>query len=1073
MAKNVRTIFGEEVDVTGIKNPYQLYRRMRPYYFSDSKTVLKMSKDQFEFIMSQLAANMKQDLFEDFTRQLVVRLITPNIIPSTGPAGHGDGGTDLETHAVSDEVAKLWTVEDGGCKGDEKWAFAVSTTSQWEQKIVRDVRKIMGLNRGFTRIYFCTNQKVSSLKKSKYFNQFKTDYNIEVTILDYGWYQQAVFENGCYNIAIQTLNLDSSLLAVVEEGPNDKLHKQEIKELEDKIADMQKVQHLNTDYVEDLLLLAILERTISDDSNHSKLAVKSRFNTALSEAEKHGLSQQIFNIHYQMAWTEFYWNEDPDAMLEQYDILKEMILEEINPARVEKATNLSNLLRTAVTCNLFSRDVDTTDDDKYWDDLYQQLEKDPLHTSTFLYLRIVRLESSIMHNIGEDKNTDDLLVQLKEALKEADHHLDISFESHMTILSAIGEHIAFSSVYEDVIDQLAEIQAKRESDTVAADTHYTRGMQNIYRGNYESAIKHLGQCISAYQKEPTRTNLIQACGMLANAYANLDLLMCAKVFYIKALSLLVHQMEVEGSANHLLISITYELCIIDIKLGQINDCLFWLNQMDYLVSALPHFNDEKYTENRMMLDAMLASAIINTPSDKNGLQYLPDIFSFKGLTVSSDALLYRLGYEDEVSQEFRDIIMTSDDWEKQLQEKSSEIPLLQPVSIAEKNLTSIRTTIKGCTITVSFKSTSYLYSYAQLCLATIEAFMATMQINDIAFAYPAISIQLKEQYRGKTEVNKGSRSNEYIVKINRAESTQQKEWELVLQLLSNILARNSMTSDIVELNNKKEQEEKLWLRLTVMSSHTQDFKNVCLNSYPAGVESWIRNEDKLYPNKRENASQKNSNYQGKQTESIITDLIDYPLWDKAKWSGCGYIIDRMFEHLPIMIFMYRDITYGKKIFEKWESDFKEKKLNIKITIITGVDKAHPTWYKVLVSPDMRKSLTEEDIKNHRYVVAASRFHLMQARDDLNIRYLREAYNMRQVVGITAIEMDSNNAMTQDPQRRYPKVIPVRDLEFREAWTIGVNDEASMAILPTDTPIIPEDRKEYAPVIELIQKKKRQ
>ena len=164
----------------------------------------------------------------------------------------------------------------------------------------------------------------------KYTTQFKKDYNIEVTILDYGWYQQAVFENGCYDIAIQALNLDSSLQAVVEEGPNDKLHKQEIKELENKIADMQKVQHLNTDYVDDLLQLAILERTISDGSNHSKLTVKSRFNIALSEAEKHGLSQQIFNIHYQIAWTEFYWNEDPDAMLEQYDILKKMIIEEIN-----------------------------------------------------------------------------------------------------------------------------------------------------------------------------------------------------------------------------------------------------------------------------------------------------------------------------------------------------------------------------------------------------------------------------------------------------------------------------------------------------------------------------------------------------------------------------------------------------------------------------------------------------------------------------------------------------------------------------------------------------------------------
>jgi hypothetical protein len=81
MDTNTTNIFGEEVDQTGIKTPYQLYRRIRPYYFSDSKKIQSMSRDQFDYYMSQLSKDRKQDLFEEFTRQLVVRLITPNIVP--------------------------------------------------------------------------------------------------------------------------------------------------------------------------------------------------------------------------------------------------------------------------------------------------------------------------------------------------------------------------------------------------------------------------------------------------------------------------------------------------------------------------------------------------------------------------------------------------------------------------------------------------------------------------------------------------------------------------------------------------------------------------------------------------------------------------------------------------------------------------------------------------------------------------------------------------------------------------------------------------------------------------------
>lgn len=1071
MTKKNQRIFGEEVNMDGVRSPFELYRRMRPYYFSDSKEVLKMTKVQFETVMSNLSVNMKQDQFEDFTQKLVIKLITPNIIPGTGPNGHGDGKTDLETHSVSDEISKYYIVKNGGCSGNEKWAFAISCTENWEAKMARDIKKIVETNRGFTKIFFCTSRKVPSRKRAEAYDKYKSEYNIEITILDYNWYEQAVFENGCYNTAIEALNLDHTLESTFEEGPNDRIRKEMLQQLDEKHASMGAIDKINTEYVNELLDAALLQRQISNGSPQSKVQIKMRFALALAEAQKHGLPQQEYDIHYQMGWTEFYWNEDPESMMKEYNILKDLLVKEVNPTRLEKANNLRNLVRTSINCNLFRTNQDLTEDEVFWGNIYKQLETDSDHKSSFLYLKIVEIESKLFNAIQQKEEFDSLIKELGVAMEEANHHLDISFETHFTIINEVGELIAYNPLYEQLIDQLGEILLKRKHDIDAADLHYSRGVQNMDKGNFESAIQHLGQCIPAYQKEQTRTNLVCACGMLAYAYSHLDLMYSAKVFYVKTISLLMHQMNVEGIASHLLITVMYELCVLDIRIGQLNDFLFWLTQMDQIVQVFPQYNDETYFQERMQLDAMWASVFLNTKPDLAELDKMPDVLGRLGLSVSQDTLLYRLGYEEKVSVDFRNIIMSAENWEKDLQEKVADIPVLQPTYIASKNQTVISTKVKGCQLTISFYSNDWQLCFAEKCLALIESFLATATRKEFAFATPNVLINLKVQNKGKTEIKKGNRSIEYTMKVNMQSSDERQHWELCLNLLGHILANNAMSRNITEYFTQKESDEKIGLRISILENYHNDFKNAIMRDYPTSIEKWFSPEDSTYPNRNVTPSTPISKYTGSQNDTIITNLIDYPLWDKAKWSGCGYIIDRMFVDPAIMLFMYKNIQYGKEIFEQWENDYLTKKLNLKIIIITGVDSDHPAWYKVLVTPDITKVLSEEDKKQHRYVMATSRFHLMQAKDDLNILYLKQAYSYTKVIGISAIAIEDNNQMSQDPNKRYSKIIPVRDVEFREAWTIGDNDIASAAILATDKPIIPAEHVSDAPVIQLINRKK--
>lgn len=124
---------------------FELYRQNRPWKSSDSKVVQKaeLTKELFPNQMDRLSNDMKQDLFENLTKSLALRFVMPNLIPQTGPTGGCDGKTDMEPRPVADEIAEKWYVADGGCRGNEKWAVAISCKEKWRDKVKQDVANIV------------------------------------------------------------------------------------------------------------------------------------------------------------------------------------------------------------------------------------------------------------------------------------------------------------------------------------------------------------------------------------------------------------------------------------------------------------------------------------------------------------------------------------------------------------------------------------------------------------------------------------------------------------------------------------------------------------------------------------------------------------------------------------------------------------------------------------------------------------------------------------------------------------------------------------------------------------------
>lgn len=141
-------------------SPSQFYRSRRPEYFSDSIPVESniLPRELLAFELEKISTNQKENDFETFCRRLAEKTICPNLIPQVGPTGGGDGKTDTETYPVSASISERWFIPENGWDRDEKWAFAISAKADWKSKCKSDVKKIVDTARGYTRIYFMSNQ---------------------------------------------------------------------------------------------------------------------------------------------------------------------------------------------------------------------------------------------------------------------------------------------------------------------------------------------------------------------------------------------------------------------------------------------------------------------------------------------------------------------------------------------------------------------------------------------------------------------------------------------------------------------------------------------------------------------------------------------------------------------------------------------------------------------------------------------------------------------------------------------------------------------------------------------------
>jgi hypothetical protein len=243
-------------------DPVTYMRNRHPGLYSDSGTTTSVGLTQalLEYHLETLTNRNQETEFACFARRLAEKEICPNLRPQSGPTGGGDSKADSETVPVSSEINELW-IGPAPRAGDARWAFAFSAKKDWKGKVAHDVRNVATTERGYSRIYFITNQFAPDKSRADSEDSLSMETGIKVSILDRSWITKAVIENGRTDIAIEALSIEG-LRPLVEKklGPADLERQQELEELEHAIADPDHYRGARYQRVEDGLRAALFAR---------------------------------------------------------------------------------------------------------------------------------------------------------------------------------------------------------------------------------------------------------------------------------------------------------------------------------------------------------------------------------------------------------------------------------------------------------------------------------------------------------------------------------------------------------------------------------------------------------------------------------------------------------------------------------------------------------------------------------------------------------------------------------------------------------------------------------------------
>ena len=642
-----------------------------------------------------------------------------------------------------------------------------------------------------------------------------------------------------------------------------------------------------------------------------------------------------------------------------------------------------------------------------------------------------------------------------------------------------------SKDFDDLIDVIAEIESVRISDLTSGQTYLNRGVTKLENNLIKESLIYFGKASRKLAKDETQTEFYFCLMLLSDAYSKLDLYWASYNALVSATNIFANNWFTTGRLNPKFLRSVEDILKNEVIIGRIPVLLCWYEL--YLV--LQRYFQQEVNDNNLeniptehMTDACLSIRLLNLNFEEfDNLKYLPNIFTTNELWLSENASLYLLGNEDLIELDETKTSLRKEDF-PEYYNKFANQPFVEQIAYKTNFLNTkevyIESQILGIQLKVLFNHDSTLLIIAESILAYFESFLAT----SFEEAFPiSENINIYIDYKEMNDNFKLEVVNKNHFKIHLKNSiiyNGENFKNLVDEILPLILGGNYMFKDIKEFLNNLFEKDEVHERLSIILEHHNFLTNILTHKPKFFLQDWInsnisefnllRTKSPISINKELQKLPKNDEKGEKPNFKNITHkkikaetIINTELWDNAKWKAFGFFSSYS---IPFgLILSFENIDYGKKIFNEWIDKYGKVDNNeeISITIIKGIDKNNPYWYKVLISKNVDKSTMTDG----QFISLSSRFHRMEPQNSINLDNLVNGYNTYRKFVLIPAHVDTIFQMTPIIELGILKT----ELKIKNAWEIGIHDFEKVVITEDDNPIIPDNIID-APILEVIKEK---
>jgi len=1064
-------------------DPAAWMRSRRPELFPDSQPENEeppMDRLALEFLLDQVTARKQEMQFEHFCRRLAEHELCPNLTVQTGPVGGGDRQVDAETYPVDEAIADRW-YEGTARSATERWAFAFSAKRDWRPKVRSDVEKIANTQRGYSVVYFLTNQPVRDRSAAEVEDQLRQRHGIDVRILDRSWIAEKVISNRRWNVVYQTLGLERPATpSSTRPGPLDTQRTQELAEVDALIDASDRYTGSDYQLAEDCLQSALLARGLG----RSRVEIDGRFDRAERIAGRVGLPTQVARVLYNRAWTAFWWFNDLAQLDEYYDRIQPLLIDSDSVWSLDELVNLWQLG--------FASSVASAARSAEWDErtrvLQQALQGHAAaidRPAASLWARTELCFMNLSISARSQVPAAPVLAELKQIVASANGLLDYPVDTVGRMIEELGPAFVDDPVFDELFEATASLQALRVGKAQEGRSRLARGRQKLRADDPIAAVSQLGKAIVLLAQEEDKQDFFAAVAMAAVAYQASGLLWAARSHLIFALDRCLFEHQLSGSIAPQAVPVLQQLAIVELELGRVPCVLLWIDMLNVVAAVVPIRNQEAFESQFLTVDAEIGILLLRTAQREwEQLDRLAGYLDRLQLGISRGAALFAMGHVDQYRQESGQADEDLDEFFSLLahQPAADQLPSVSEWFLGETVV--MQTKLLGCVVRVEADPASRTVAWGETVLAFLETFFSTtLKVDGVWSMRPRLDIRLREDNRQTTplsctrvEDDCGEVHLELLhsdVSLSEARRTAGFD-DAFIQLLAMAMAELHLSGSGAWLEEffakERAQDRAGFASSTILSISNvlgdQPNYDVRLQ-IPDEVEErlslvrtarWVPGD--YYPSSATSGEPDSDNHRNpwdgpqRHDDIEIVSMINLPAWDAARWRGVFFATPLDVPQTPVIALMFEDGDAGRRILRGWQRELGDNDAHelLSVTIVTGVDCEHPFYYRMAISTNWQAHM--ESMAAGTTVIAATRSLEMTPDSPDNLNRFLASYEHAGCYEVGAATFTADGPVLFDDV-----LLLKRELRIVSAWEVGRHDPVGVALKGVTSPVIPEGVKD--------------